>query len=90
MALRWWDSKLIFLVLLQLMNCPDILNGHRYRILSNYVFKECTNTKHTSRLHAGLCSTHMFFHQINAGCCHLVTKVELDLLPLNRHAHMLH
>ena len=28
-ALRWWDSRLIFLVLLQLMNCPDILNGHR-------------------------------------------------------------
>ena len=31
--------NLIFLVLLQLMNCPDILNDHRYRNLSNYVFK---------------------------------------------------
>ena len=38
-AMRWWVSKLIFLVLLQLMNCPDILNGHKYRILSNYVFR---------------------------------------------------
>ena len=35
-------------------------------------------------------NTHMFFHKINAGCCHLETKLELDLLPLNRHARMLH
>ena len=39
-ALRWCpEFKINFLVLLQLMNCLDILNGHRYRILSNYVFK---------------------------------------------------
>ena len=39
-ALIWCpEFKINFLVLLQLMNCLDILNGHRYRILSNYVFK---------------------------------------------------
>ena len=68
-----------------------------------------TSTEHISRLHAGLCSTHlnfgaksaektvismqnthMFFHQIDVGYCHLETKVELDMLPLNRHARLLH
>ena len=36
-AMKLWGFK-IYLVSLQPMNCPDILRGHRYRILSNHDF----------------------------------------------------